>query len=118
MSTEHTIQHSWECQKPESENHAWSFKHACDACLDQIHAEYGADYRVTDITFEDLGRKTKTKDNVVEGKWWKCTHTVKATFKVAHRGSTESLDDIEYFEESINIKYKVKNPKYANYGLM
>ncbi|WP_121605381.1 hypothetical protein [Virgibacillus sp. Bac332] len=114
MSNEHTYEHAWSCEKPSSESHTWSFKHACDACLQQIHAEHGIDYRVTDITFEDLGRETKTHVDWTGKRTWKCTHKVKATYKVEHRGSTETLADMEYFEETLNIKYKVKN---VNYGI-
>lgn len=112
MSAEHIKEYSWSCKKPSSESHAWSFKQACDYCLEEIRTEYGADYRITDVTFEDLGRETKGEVDWTGKRTWRCTHKVKATYKVEHRGTIESFTEMEYIEESLNIKFKMKNNFY------
>ncbi|EJR11753.1 hypothetical protein [Bacillus cereus] len=106
----HTYEHAWSVKKPSSESHAWSYKHACDACLAEIEVRHGVDWKVTDVVFEDLGRETET-DVTWDGKrTWKCTHRVKATYEIVHRGNPEL--DVPIFENHIKITYKMHNVNY------
>lgn len=111
---DHEYTHSWSVEKPSSESHAWSFKNACDACQHEIEVRHGVDWKVTDISFEDLNRETKTHSTWDGKRTWRCTHTVKGSYNVVHRGNVDSLVSSEFIEEKVTIKYKMKN---MNYGL-
>ncbi|TEA50656.1 hypothetical protein EZE46_12370 [Bacillus sp. BH2] len=108
----HEYQHSWSVEKPSSESHAWSYKHACDACQAEIETRHGVDWKVTDVTFEDLGRTTQTNTDWDGTRHWKCTHTVKAFYEVVHRGAERELNTMETIEHTIKITYKMKNINY------
>ncbi|WP_433709056.1 hypothetical protein [Paenibacillus illinoisensis] len=92
---EHIFEHSYSVTKPSSEDHAWSYQKACEYCLAAIENQYGADWRITDLRFEDLGRKTHTNP-----RRWKCTHRVRAYYKTEHRGSTDSIEN-PYIETTL-----------------
>jgi hypothetical protein len=113
MST-HEYQHSWSCSKPTSESHAWSFKQACDACLEQIEERHGVDWKVTDVTFEDNNRKTQTETNWKGERTWRCTHTVTAKYTVVRRGLAADFRSSEMIEDKRSITYKMIN---VNYGI-
>ncbi|MEB9877465.1 hypothetical protein [Bacillus cereus] len=87
----HEFEYAWSIEKPSSESHAWSYKQACDACLQEIERQYGIDYRITDVTYDDLGRETNTHTDRDGSRHWKCTHKVKAHYDVVRRGSQPEM---------------------------
>ncbi|MBW9158890.1 hypothetical protein [Clostridium tagluense] len=111
MEYEHEFEHSFSCEKPSSEDHAWSFKMACDACLAEIEVRHGVDWKVTDVLFEDQNRETTTHSTWDGKRTWKCTHKVKALYNVVHR-LQNSVVDLTFIEESLTINYKMKNINY------
>ncbi|MEH6887687.1 hypothetical protein [Priestia megaterium] len=111
---DYEFQHSYSVEKPSSETHAWSFKKACDACLEAIEAKHGVDWKVTDITFEDLGRETSTHSTWDGKRTWKCTHTVKAHYNVVHRGEILRSTEMPIIEEALNITFKMQNVHYKS----
>ena len=114
MAEEHTYEHAWSCEKPSSEDHAWSYGHACDACQQEIETRHGVDYRVTDVTFEDLDRETSTWTDWDQTRHWACTHKVRARYKVEHRLTSDQYARMKIIEEKLHITYQMKN---VNYGL-
>jgi hypothetical protein len=104
---EHEFEHAWSVEKPSSENHAWSYKMACDACLAEIQVQNGVDWKITDIVFEDLGRETTTRSTWDGARKWKCTHKVKALYNIVHRGEERAFKDTPFIEEQLNITYKM-----------
>ncbi|CAH1208232.1 hypothetical protein PAECIP111891_03180 [Paenibacillus allorhizoplanae] len=91
---EHIFEYAWSVKKPSPEDHSWSYQKACEHCLKAIEEQYGVDWRISDIRFEDLNRETHTRGATpTKPKQWKCTHKVRAYFKAEHRGQTDSIDN-------------------------
>lgn len=101
-------EHAFSCEKPSSETHTWSYKMACDGCLEQIEKKHGVDWKVTEIVYQDLGRETKTHTDTWGRRTWRCTHKVKAFYSIEHR-LIDTRSDKKFTEESINITYQELN---------
>ncbi|WIG29976.1 hypothetical protein [Bacillus toyonensis] len=108
----HEYEHAWSIEKPSSESHAWSYREACTACQSEIEVRHGVDWKVTDITFEDLNRETKTHTDWDGTRHWECTHKVKAFYEVEHRIAPNQIYDVEFIKDVVKITYKMKNVNY------
>lgn len=84
---EHSFEFAWSTEKPSSEKHSWSYQKACEACLGEVEKRHGVDWKITDVSYDDLGRETHTDG----GRWghprkWSCTHKVRIHYNVVRRG--------------------------------
>ncbi len=102
-------QKSWQCSKPSSESHQWSYQRACEAAQADIEARWGVDYRLTQIRYEDNGRTTQTSHKWTCERTWRCTHTVTATYYIERRGAPESLFEVDKVTEELKITYVMFN---------
>lgn len=107
----YTYEHAYYVEKPSSELHTLSYARACEACLAEIEKGHGVDWKVTEVTFEDLGRETQTRDRWPNGRVWKCTHKVRAQYNVEHRIAV--TDSEKYVASGLKITYKMLNEFYS-----
>lgn len=111
----YSYQKSWTVEKPRPESHNWSYQRACESAQSDIESRWGVDYRVTQIRFEDNGRKTKTENKPGGPRRWRCTHTVTCIYSVARRGSFQDLTGVEQIIEELRIIHVVLNEFHPNF---
>lgn len=106
---------SWSVEKPSSETHQWSFQRACEAAQADIEARWGVDYRITQISFVDDGRTTRTEHKWTCARKWRCTHTVTATYHIERRGSLRALLDAATLTDEMRITRVMLNEFHPSY---